>query len=970
MAMIGSMTTPAPSTSPTALGGVLGAALNGRVAPLFLLDRGLRAWAFPASEMQDAESWATLSPELANYGLALLVYAVRYPAVFWRANKTFGTLFSIQLVANGAQSVLGFLGASALYKVQVFGGREAAAGAAALRAMRGLGPPGPPGHPDADDALVLSPAITLGLVCMASLLVLASSLVLYLYGYGRLHAFLQTETLKRVVRVRPRSHGWVCFTHCAALCVLVCAVVVQAPLVSDWLVLYRGTLDTAVLVTLCACILHLLCWVVMWLLLTVKHNWSFKLRVTVARAVVRSARSVRLCTDLELLDEQRGPGGAAAAVEPLIVVGNGRSYTVSDPEPRNAILGLIAKGQQDRRNRNSVHGGSAAASATASATASAATSKHGVYWLRPGGACGPEEGEAWMGRKASKPKVTFDESTTNSRGRQGGHAPVVDDGDYALLQELPLVTGEPSAAASQTQGRETQQQAQAGPGGPGRDYEDPSPLLTPEPLTAASDFDDETLGLLPDPDLDDLPPPPPNVSRALLPHLTSGTGPGSAASVSDRSEASSSGGDSSGCTSGSATLTGGSASAGSPPLHGHRSDHSSHSDTSGVHSSSSNKLYEQVHPHLQQHLPPHLPPPPPYPQQQQQQQARRANSVADLCLEHLEPGRPQPPQYKSFSLTRGVAPPGPTTAGVAGPAPPAAATTATSTAAALPVLKLQPQPQPIYSSIRKPSQGVTLRPPQPALDEDESPPPPAPPEPVRHQGLPGQTLQPVREVAEGGASGTAAANGVPATLHLNGHDDTVVIRRHKQAPAATQDGEEEKFGRATNMRMTSFTDQPDSSGYGYAGYAAYGFSSGSAATLPLPPPPTPPTAALPHCATLPANASMLQQHQQHQQQQQLASSCGNFVRQHSTIPTHHNGVLLYQPGPVGGVPRGLGHLAGLAPTSALGTSLGATCSSMSPALKYSLQQHLRSGGPGDTGGRGRDSASFSMTSTADGEYAH
>lgn len=76
-----------------------------------------------------------------------------------------------------------------------------------------------------------------------------------------------------MIRVRPRSHGWECFTHCAALCVLACACVAEAPLVHDWTVLYRGSLDTAVLVTLCACILHLLCWVVLWLLLTVKHKW-------------------------------------------------------------------------------------------------------------------------------------------------------------------------------------------------------------------------------------------------------------------------------------------------------------------------------------------------------------------------------------------------------------------------------------------------------------------------------------------------------------------------------------------------------------------------------------------------------------------------------------------------------------------------------------------------------------------------
>ena len=36
-----------------------------------------------------------------------------------------------------------------------------------------------------------------------------------------------------------------------------------------------------------ATILHLFLWIVVWLFLTVKQSWTFKLRVTVGRAAVR-----------------------------------------------------------------------------------------------------------------------------------------------------------------------------------------------------------------------------------------------------------------------------------------------------------------------------------------------------------------------------------------------------------------------------------------------------------------------------------------------------------------------------------------------------------------------------------------------------------------------------------------------------------------------------------------------------------
>ena len=49
------------------------------------------------------DNWWPCSPEFINYALALLVFAVRYPAVFWNTNKGFSFLFSLQLLANSIQ---------------------------------------------------------------------------------------------------------------------------------------------------------------------------------------------------------------------------------------------------------------------------------------------------------------------------------------------------------------------------------------------------------------------------------------------------------------------------------------------------------------------------------------------------------------------------------------------------------------------------------------------------------------------------------------------------------------------------------------------------------------------------------------------------------------------------------------------------------------------------------------------------
>lgn len=79
----------------------------------------------PAAQIREyleaEETWWPCSPEFINYSLALLVYSVRYPAVFWNTNKGFAFLFSLQLLANSLQNLLALGGISIMYKVQMLG---------------------------------------------------------------------------------------------------------------------------------------------------------------------------------------------------------------------------------------------------------------------------------------------------------------------------------------------------------------------------------------------------------------------------------------------------------------------------------------------------------------------------------------------------------------------------------------------------------------------------------------------------------------------------------------------------------------------------------------------------------------------------------------------------------------------------------------------------------------------------------
>lgn len=95
--------------------------------------------------------------------------------------------------------------------------------------------------------------------------------------------------------------------------------------------------------------MHLFFWIVVWLFLTIKRKWVFKLRVTVGRAEVRSAKSVKLVTDVDLITSHRGHDDSMSS--PLLVVGNGRTYTIQDTSPKKAIMSVIQKAAMEKKAR-------------------------------------------------------------------------------------------------------------------------------------------------------------------------------------------------------------------------------------------------------------------------------------------------------------------------------------------------------------------------------------------------------------------------------------------------------------------------------------------------------------------------------------------------------------------------------------------------------------------------------------------
>ncbi|CAH1156014.1 unnamed protein product [Phaedon cochleariae] len=370
---------------------------------------------------------SSVSIEYMNLALALVIYSVRYPALFWATNKCLGLIFSFQLLINGVHTLLSFAGMSILYKVHVVGVWKALPLLKHNSRVYNFGSPTP---------FLLNSEVTFSLYILSTLLVLTSSIVLYFYGHTRFNAFLNVQRESKIISIKEEGNSnlWSYFTHCAALCILLSIGICNAPLIHDYTVVYRGSLDDVTLICIIGGILHLFFWIVIWLFLTIKQKWTFKIRITIGRATVRESRSLRLVHDVHLASNS---DDSPASHDPLLVVGHGRTYAVSETSPKRAIMGAVHKAVLGR-------------SKSAGSTATDGDEEQ-IYWLRP--ALVPSQNSpdgsnyfCWF-KKKPRQKVTFDEaiSTSTNRAKSGNMArrstiPGMedDDGDYATLRELPL----------------------------------------------------------------------------------------------------------------------------------------------------------------------------------------------------------------------------------------------------------------------------------------------------------------------------------------------------------------------------------------------------------------------------------------------------------------------------------------------------------------------------------------------------
>ena len=87
------------------------------------------------------------------------------------------------------------------------------------------------------------------LYLLSCVIVTSSSCVLYMYGYQKFMSYVESEREKHSILIREgRTTLWSYFAHCSAMCVLIALAVCNGPLLYDYTLIYKGSLDGTVLV--------------------------------------------------------------------------------------------------------------------------------------------------------------------------------------------------------------------------------------------------------------------------------------------------------------------------------------------------------------------------------------------------------------------------------------------------------------------------------------------------------------------------------------------------------------------------------------------------------------------------------------------------------------------------------------------------------------------------------------------------
>ncbi|PAA86880.1 hypothetical protein BOX15_Mlig030458g2, partial [Macrostomum lignano] len=213
-----------------------------------------------------ASATNSVCPEVFNLMLALAILLVRYPSTFWFSNRAFAFMFSVILCVCGLHIVLSYEATSVLFKASMSN--------------------------DVVTQVNLLPPAIIALHSIGDLLLLVANIAFFEFGYAQMLSnlrkyrnYLQLEASssvsdRSISSCNDETPCWLNYApHLAGILLMVVAVLCKAPVLWDWVGLYRVHQQPAMLAAVVSGGIYLSLWVSVWFLLGFKANWKFNIRL-------------------------------------------------------------------------------------------------------------------------------------------------------------------------------------------------------------------------------------------------------------------------------------------------------------------------------------------------------------------------------------------------------------------------------------------------------------------------------------------------------------------------------------------------------------------------------------------------------------------------------------------------------------------------------------------------------------------
>ncbi|KRX13540.1 Protein tincar [Trichinella nelsoni] len=243
-----------------------------------------------------------------NYACALVAFAIVYPSVFWRASRSFSLVFSMHLMIHAISALFCFVAYSILRQVYIAGLYD-------------------PAH---QTPFLLQEPFLVIIYLATTAVMLFASMVVYGYGYNKyclcvLSARGHCRLLHKVYSVYCEGYS----AHIAAIVMLVMMVLCKAPILYDLMVLYQHQPQPMLLSCIISDVCYLFLWILLWLGLTLKRDWTFTVRHTL--------------TELGNLLDMRTLEGQACNESTLILLSDELAFATNNECKKLALLQAAEK---------------------------------------------------------------------------------------------------------------------------------------------------------------------------------------------------------------------------------------------------------------------------------------------------------------------------------------------------------------------------------------------------------------------------------------------------------------------------------------------------------------------------------------------------------------------------------------------------------------------------------------------------